>query len=106
MLKRSRTNLIEPLGIPPVGLAISINGQRFELIGHEPHVRQDGALTTLLVWQAECLTCGAGFISRTSVARWAEVRRCELHRQPGKRVKAIENTLDRMPRSTTERTER
>lgn len=73
--------------IPAIGLAVAANGQRYDLIGHEPHVRQDGVATTLLVWHAECATCGKGFVSRSPSHGMPEVRRCDEHKSPGRKVR-------------------
>lgn len=72
--------------LPPIGLAISHGGQRFDLVDTEDHQRKDGTWTKLLVWQTECATCGEGFMGRSPAHSLPQVRRCEEHRQPGKRV--------------------
>ncbi|QOV95252.1 hypothetical protein [Novosphingobium sp. ES2-1] len=83
-----KTNLITLSGVAPVGLSIEVNGQRFDLIGHEPYLTKDGATTTLMLWQAECATCGEGFTTTAAPNRWPERRRCDLHTRPGKAVVA------------------
>nr|DAL40988.1 MAG TPA_asm: C2H2 type zinc-finger protein [Caudoviricetes sp.] len=82
-----KTNLITLSGIAPVGLSIDVNGQRFDLIGHEQYRNLHGAETTLMVWQAECATCGEGFTTKAAPNRWPERRRCDLHTRPGKAVR-------------------
>lgn len=72
--------------IPPVGLALLIDGRRFDLVGIEGHIRRDGEATKLLVWYGECATCGVGFTAKSPSNRPCEARRCEIHRQPGKRI--------------------
>lgn len=84
-------NAIKPVGLPPIGLAIEINGQRFDCVAHAEYPRADGTKVECAVWQAECATCGEGFTSRTIAGRFAETRRCEKHRSPGKRVSAPRN---------------
>lgn len=84
----NRMNVVAPVGLPPIGLSITINGQRFDCTGHEPYTRKDGQAAVLAVWQAECATCGAGFKSKTTEGRFAETRRCADHRAPGRRVTA------------------
>lgn len=39
--------------IPPKGLAIDINGQRFDLVDVEDYQKADGTESKLLVWQAD-----------------------------------------------------
>lgn len=77
---------IVPVGLAPVGLAIEINGQRFDCVAHESHTKPDGSSVPVAVWQAECATCGEGFLCKSIAGRFAEVRRCAQHRQPGKPV--------------------
>lgn len=84
-----RANKIRPVGVAPIGLAIEIGGQRFDLVAHEPYRRADGTETVGMVWQSECATCGEGFTAWTIPGRFAEIRRCEKHRQPGKRVRSV-----------------
>lgn len=72
---------------PAIGFAISIDGQRFDLVALEPHQRRDGAATTLLVWRSECPTCGAGFAGKSPSNSTPQTRRCEQHRAPGKKVR-------------------
>lgn len=91
---RRRTNTITLAEIPAVGLSILIDGQRFDLVGHEPHRSEAGEETTLLVWLGECAECGAPFTARTSATRWAETRRCKAHRAPGRPVKRLTHSGD------------
>jgi hypothetical protein len=84
----SKTNLITLAGVAPIGLAVEVNGQRFDLIGHEAYQTKAGAMTTLAIWQAECATCGEGFTTKAAPSRWPERRRCDLHTQPGKAVRS------------------
>jgi hypothetical protein len=82
-------NKVDLIGVAPVGFAISINGQRFDVVGHEPFTRQSGETVTAMVWQAECATCGEGFRAFSVPGQFAGVRRCEAHRQPGKPVTPV-----------------
>lgn len=75
--------------IPPKGLSLDINGQRFDLVGIEDYTKADGTASNLLIWQAECSTCGQGFLSKSSAFRLPDVKRCDIHRQPGKPVRKI-----------------
>jgi hypothetical protein len=90
-------NHIEPIGLAPVGLAIAVNGQRFDLVAHEPLTLRDGSTVPAMVWRAECAECGEGFTSRTIAGQFAGTRRCEKHRQPGKRVRAQSSTSPNVP---------
>lgn len=71
----------------PIGLALSIDGQRYEMISEVEHVRLDGEQTKLAMWRSECAECGQPFEFRCSQLSLPENRRCELHKQPGKRVR-------------------
>lgn len=73
--------------LPPIGLAVCLDSQRFDLVAVEPHRKLDGTDTRLLVWRSECATCGAGFTSRSPSYSLPQSRRCEQHRAPGKKVK-------------------
>jgi hypothetical protein len=84
----SKSNRIEVVGVAPAGLSIAINGQEFTSVGTEPFTRRCGERTVLVVWQAECATCGTGIIAKALPGAWPAIRRCEKHRQPGRRVKA------------------
>lgn len=84
----SKSNRIEVVGVAPAGLSIAINGQEFTSVGTEPFTRKCGERTVLVVWQAECATCGTGFIAKALPGAWPGSRRCEKHRQPGRRVDA------------------
>jgi RecA-family ATPase len=86
---RQQRHIVTLAATPPIGLSILMDGQRFDLIRHELHRRQDGETTTRLVWRSECATCGESFVAQTTALRWAEVRRCERHRQSGTRVRRL-----------------
>lgn len=72
--------------VPPVGLAITSNGQRYDLVGFDDHTKADGSLTKLARWRSECVTCGEPFETRCPSSRLPDNRRCHAHRQPGRRV--------------------
>lgn len=67
--------------IPSVGLAVTIAGQRFDLVEVEPYVRQDGQRTNLLVWSAACATCGVEFRSKSPTSQLPQSRCCPDHRK-------------------------
>lgn len=73
---------------PPIGLALDINGQRYDLVEHRPHRKRDGSETILLVWQTECSTCGEGFTTASPSTGLPSGRRCLEHHRPGKPVRA------------------
>lgn len=62
---------------PPVGVAISIAGQRYDLTDIEPYTKADGGETELAVWSAACSCCGCEFTHRMSRLRFPELRNCE-----------------------------
>lgn len=74
--------------IPPIGLAVAINGQRFDLMAVEDYTRLDGTPTNLLVWNSDCAECGAPFITKSGSKSLPGVRRCKPHAQPGRKVKS------------------
>jgi hypothetical protein len=66
--------------------------QHYELVGHEPYTRvSDGSKTSLIVWRSVCATCGQPFVTRTPIRAksFTPGRRCDLHKQPGVRVKVV-----------------
>jgi hypothetical protein len=70
---------------PRIGTELTYDGQSYTLIALEPHRRQDGHSSVLLVWQTECAKCQAPFDCRSSVAVRSLNRRCDKHRRPGSR---------------------
>lgn len=65
------------------------DGQRYQLIGFEPHTKRDGEETVLACWASNCAECGQPF-SLATVARatkFSPSRRCQRCKQPGVRVK-------------------
>jgi len=65
--------------VPPIGLAVRLSGERFDLIAAERFKREGGRSTKLLVWRGTCRDCGVAFETRTTAFRLPENRRCELH---------------------------
>jgi hypothetical protein len=72
--------------VPAVGTVLELDGQEYLLIGCEPHQRQDGTMTTLLVWQTHCAQCSVPFMCRSTVRVVSLNRRCQTHKRPGQRV--------------------
>lgn len=58
-------------------------GQRYEVVGVEPHRRRDGTLCELVVYSSRCADCGAGFEARSpnKVVLYPN-RRCKRHAKP------------------------
>jgi hypothetical protein len=79
---RQRVTFADP---PAAGLAICVDGQRYDLTGREPYVRQDGSDSELLVWVSACVECDAPFECRSRLTSLPEVRRCGEHKMPGRR---------------------
>ncbi len=71
---------------PAVGTAITIDGQRFDLVAIEPHRRVDGSMTKLLVWSGNCAVCDTAFIGKSPSTAMPGNRRCGAHQARGKRV--------------------
>jgi hypothetical protein len=81
----------EPLhafdGVPPLGTELTLDGQFYVLVEHEPYRRQtDGEMTTLLIWHTECAECLAPFRCQSTVRVGSLNRRCQTHKRPGHRV--------------------
>ena len=73
---------------PPIGFEMAVDGQSFLFDGVDPHQRQDGSSTGLMVWRSHCHECGVEFVARSPLGRGPEVRRCSDHRKPGVRARA------------------
>ncbi len=62
----------------------------YKLLREEPYTRKmDGVETVLLVWEGHCADCGEAFETKTpkdNTHADQMVRRCEIHRHPGKRA--------------------
>lgn len=88
---------------PDIGFVLMREGQRYELVAHEPHIRRDGFPTTLLVWRSHCCDCGEAFEVVTGlVANGYFNRRCPDHHRSGRAVtmagrKRRERFLKRTP---------
>jgi hypothetical protein len=74
-----------------IGTIKTYKDQHYKLVGHEPYTRLDGGKTMLKVWSSACPTCGELFVTRTPMraSNFQPRRRCDLHKQPRVRVKAV-----------------
>ena len=61
---------------PPKGVALSIGGQRYDLVDVEPYRKQDGEEIELAVWMASCRGCGQEFLSKAPRLQFPETRNC------------------------------
>ncbi len=87
MATRKLTRRIHFQQPPDVGFILMREGQRYELVAQEPHIRRDGLPTTLLVWRSHCCDCGVPFEVATGlVANGYFNRRCPDHHRPGRAV--------------------
>jgi hypothetical protein len=77
---------VEFLTTPPIGTALMLDDQRYELTAVEPYIRKDGTASRLLTWVAQCPDCGGEFAVMTGLKSKDLARRCPEHRQPLKRV--------------------
>lgn len=68
---------------PAAGLALMVDGQRFDLVSVQPHTRADGQASSLLTWRAACLDCGKPFELVEGLRFRLGARRCPEHRKPG-----------------------
>lgn len=71
---------------PDIGTVLMKEGQRYEVIALEPHIRTDGTMTTLIVWQSHCAETGHPFEFRTGLKTKYINRRCKQHSKPGNAV--------------------
>jgi hypothetical protein len=71
--------------VPPLETVLTYDGQKYRLSAIEPHQRQDGSWTSLLVWVTFCPRCEAPVVVRTSLSMHSLNRRCERHKRPGSR---------------------
>ena len=70
-----------------IGTVVRLDDQEFELVGETAHTRLDGSKTTLLIWRAECPSCGDPFELTSPVKTSGLSRRCAKCAKPGKPVK-------------------
>jgi hypothetical protein len=72
-----------------VGDKIEISGQMFKCVDYSPYITRNGREVIYLVMRGRCADCRVSFsfiTSRTSLAGGSIIRRCKLHRDPGRRV--------------------
>jgi len=86
MAKTRVVRKVDFSSVPEIGTILMKEGQRYELIAHEPHVRADGQTTTLLVWQSHCAETGHPFEIKTGLKIKYINRRCKQHSKPGRTV--------------------
>lgn len=72
--------------IPTVGTTVSIDGQVYEVRGTEPHTKQDGSETVLLVLETLCADCGQAMVARSTLRSNGYSRRCSDCAKVGKPV--------------------
>lgn len=72
-----------------IGTIRRYKGQTYVAVDLRPYERQDGTLTTLVVWRSRCARCDKPFELQTPLgaARFEPNRRCQKHKRPGHRVK-------------------
>lgn len=81
------TKTIDFGAAPPIGTVLMRDGQRYELVALQKHVRQDGRPTALLIWRSHCADCAAPFEVTTGLKTTGAInRRCQLHHMPGRAV--------------------
>jgi hypothetical protein len=89
-MNRSRTYVTKTIDFgaaPPVGTVLMRDGQKYELVNLQKHVRQDGRTTALLIWRTHCAECAAPFDVTTGLKTTGAInRRCPLHHKPGRAV--------------------
>ena len=62
-----------------------LNGQPYWSGTSKPHIRRDGAATTLIEWKSHCADCGAMFVFWLPArgSKFEPNRRCSQHKRPG-----------------------
>lgn len=95
MWEQRRRDLAKPLPMkggcsePALMQVMEKAGQRFVCVGWQPHIKTNGEPTVLIQWASRCADCGAPFQGLAAARpEGPMVRRCELHRSPGRRVRA------------------
>jgi hypothetical protein len=92
---------------PAVGTVLMREGQRYELVALQKHVRQDGRATAVLIWRSHCAECAATFEIKTALKTSGAInRRCPLHHMPGRAVTASGRKRQRNFMSRHQRTRR
>lgn len=77
-------------GIPD-GMTISLDGQLYRYVGMAPYETKTGNIITLGNWETKCATCGQPItVQHTEEITFSFVRRCQIHRNTGKRVTSAE----------------
>ena len=82
--------------------AFELDGQRYERVGERPYTRQDGRLSILVTWQANCRECGQPFtVDRIDKPVLMQpIRRCQpcINANPPPQLTArIRNRANRHP---------
>jgi hypothetical protein len=72
---------------PPCGTLVVLDDQAFELVDAVPYTKADGSGVRLLKWMSPCAQCGEPFEQLSPFATSSLVRRCPMHRRPGKPAK-------------------
>lgn len=82
---------ITPAGLLPIGSAIALDAQRYELIAHG-WFESEHTSCPAMVWRSVCAEpgCEQSFTTKSLECHWPGTRRCERHRKAGKRVAAPE----------------
>jgi hypothetical protein len=61
--------------------------QPYWIVGKEFHAGEDGRRNVFITWRSFCAECGEEFsFKRSAYNQNSFSRRCQLHKQPGKRV--------------------
>lgn len=74
--------------LPMPDTVLMLEGQRYEVVGSDLHVRPNGETVPIILWQTHCAECGESFECRTALTARTLNRRCEKHRRPGKAISA------------------
>lgn len=70
-----------------IGSFVDSKGQRYEMLGLKTHVRKDGVPIYLVRWRSHCAECNKPFEFTFTINEWKYPnRRCQTHKNPGKRV--------------------
>ena len=70
----------------PLGITIRRDGQPYTAVGDMGYVNRFGEPGIVQHWVSACPECGADFPTYRKAGLLPDIRRCALHRKPGKRV--------------------
>lgn len=74
---------------PPLGTVVTLDLQRYVLVGYDTYKAASGDEFPVLVWRAHCADCDREFEARAKRESSSLTRRCEKCREEKGRAKVI-----------------